>query len=36
MKKMDDSFEESNYETTIKNNFADLITEKLIFYLYQL
>lgn len=31
MKKMNDSFEEDNYEKTIKTNFADLIIERLIF-----
>ncbi len=36
MKKMDDSFEERNYEKTIKNNFADIIEEELIFYLTRL
>lgn len=36
MKKIDDSFEESNYERTIKNNFADIIKEELIFYLLQI
>ena len=36
MKKMDDTFEERNYEKTIKNNFADIIKEKLIFYLMRL
>lgn len=33
MKKMSDSFEESNYEKIIKNNFADSIKEKLLFNL---
>ena len=36
MKKMSDNFEESKYERSIKNNFADIIREKLIFYLLQL
>lgn len=36
MKKMNDTFEERNYEKSIKNNFADIIKEKLIFYLMRL
>ncbi len=36
MKKMSDSFEESSYEKTIKNNFANIIKEKLISYLFKL
>ena len=36
MKKMGDTFEERNYEKTIKNSFADIIKEKLIFYLMRL
>lgn len=36
MKKMNDSFEESNYERTIKDNFSSIIKEKLIFYLLEM
>lgn len=36
MKKMNDSFEESNYERTIKDNFASITKEKLIFYLLEI
>lgn len=36
MKKMDDTFEENNYERTIKDNFANIIQRKLIFYLLEM
>ena len=36
MKKMDDTFEESNYEKSIKDNFANIIQRKLIFYLLEM
>ena len=36
MKKMSDSFEESNYEKIIKNNFAESIKEKLLFNLIRM
>ena len=36
MKKIDDSFEESKYEKTIKDNFAKIIKEELIFYLLRM
>ena len=36
MKKIDDSFEESKYEKTIKSNFAEIIKEELIFYLLRI
>jgi hypothetical protein len=36
MKKIDDSFEESKYEKTIKSNFAEIIKEELIFYLLRM
>ncbi len=36
MKKMDDTFEESRYERTIKSNFAEIIKEELIFYLLRM
>tara|TARA_B100000902_G_C27239821_1_gene879411 strand:+ start:571 stop:1038 length:468 start_codon:yes stop_codon:yes gene_type:complete len=36
MKKMSDSFEESNYEKIIKNNFAETIKEKLLFNLIRM
>ena len=36
MKKMDNAFDESKYERTIKNNFADIVKEDLIFYLFKL
>lgn len=36
MKKMGDSFEESNYERTIKDNFSSMIKEKLMFYLLEM
>ena len=34
MQKIDDAFEESNYEKSIKTNFAENITERLIDYLF--
>ena len=36
MKKIDDAFEENKYEKTIKNNFAKIIKEELIFYLLRM
>lgn len=36
MKKIDDAFEEKNYEKTVKENFSDIILERIIFYLYKL
>ncbi len=36
MKKLDDSFEENQYEKVIKDNFAEIIVDKLILYLYQI
>ena len=34
MEKIDDAFEESNYEKSVKSNFAEIITEKLVNYLF--
>jgi len=36
MNKMNDTFEENNYERTIKDNFANIVKEKLIFYLLEM
>ena len=36
MKTIDDAFEENKYEKTIKNNFAKIIKEELIFYLLRM
>lgn len=36
MKKFEDAFEEKNYEKTIKENFSDLILDRIIFYLFKL
>ena len=36
MKKFDDPFEEKNYEKIIKENFSDLILERMLFYLLKL
>ena len=36
MKKMDDTFEEGNYERSIKDNFASIIQRKLLFYLLEM
>ena len=36
MKKFDDLFEEKNYEKIIKENFSDLILERMLFYLLKL
>ena len=36
MKKFDDPFEEKNYEKIIKENFSDLILERILFYLFKL
>ena len=36
MKKLEDAFEEKNYEKTVKENFSDVILERIIFYLYKL
>ena len=34
MQNIDDAFEENNYERSIKNNFAEIITEKLVNYAF--
>ena len=36
MQKIDDGFEESNYERSIKNNFAENISQRLVNYLFQI
>jgi outer membrane lipopolysaccharide assembly protein LptE/RlpB len=36
MKKIDDAFDEKNYERNIKENFSDIILERIIFYLFKL
>ena len=36
MNKFDDPFEEKNYEKVIKENFSDIISERIIFYLFKL
>ena len=36
MNKFEDTFEEKNYEKTIKENFSDLILDRIIFYLFKL
>ena len=36
MKKFDDAFEEENYEKIVKENFSDIILERIIFYLFKL
>ena len=36
MKRFDDAFEEKNYEKTVKENFSDIILERIIFYLFKL
>ena len=36
MKKFDDPFEEKNYEKIIKENFSDLILERILLYLFKL
>ena len=36
MKKYEDAFEEKNYEKIIKDNFSDIISERIIFYLFKL
>ena len=36
MNKFEDAFEEKNYEKTIKENFSDLILDRIIFYLFKL
>ena len=36
MKKIDDAFDEENYEKSIKENFSDNISDKIIFYLFKL
>lgn len=35
MNKMSDSFEQQNYEKIIKENFSDIIIDRLIFHLYK-
>ena len=36
MKKFEDSFEEKNYEKIIKENFSDIILDRIILYLFKL
>ena len=36
MKKIDDAFDEKNYEKSIKENFSDIILNNIIFYLLKL
>ena len=36
MKKIDDSFDEKNYEKNIKENFANTISDRIILYLFKL
>jgi len=36
MKKFEDSFEERNYEKVMKENFSDIILDKIILYLFKL
>ena len=36
MNKFEDAFEEKNYEKKIKENFSDLILDRIIFYLFKL
>ena len=36
MKKIDDAFDEKNYEKSIKENFSDIILDNIIFYLLKL
>ena len=36
MEKFDDPFEEKNYEKIIKENFSDLILDRILFYLFKL
>ena len=36
MNKFDDPFEEKNYEKVIKENFSDIVSERIIFYLFKL
>jgi len=36
MNKFEDAFEEKNYEKIIKENFSDIISERIIFYLFKL
>jgi len=36
MNKFEDAFEEKNYEKTIKENFSDLILDRIILYLFKL
>lgn len=36
MQKIEDAFEESNYERSIKNNFAENISQRLVNYLFQI
>ena len=35
MNKFEDAFEEKNYERVIKENFSDIILDKIIFYLFK-
>ena len=36
MKKLEDAFEEKNYEKIMKENLSDLILDRIIFYLFKL
>ena len=36
MKKFEDSFEEKNYEKIMKENFSDIILDRIILYLFKL
>ena len=36
MKKIDDALDEKDYEKNIKENFSDIILERIIFYLFKL
>jgi len=36
MNKMSDSFEQQNYEKIIKENFSDIILDRLIFHIYKI
>ena len=36
MKKFEDSFEEKNYEKIVKENFSDIILDRIILYLFKL
>ena len=36
MNKLEDAFEEKNYVKTVKENFSDIILDRILFYLYKL